>query len=207
MGFASAYAVWEDMRKTATSYAGVTWERCEDVGLQWPCPTLKHPGTQYLYRGGKFARGKGLFHKTEHVPPAEQPDKEYPLVLSTGRRLWHYHTGTQTRRCAGLTAIFPEELLEMNPENAEALGIKSGDLVLAKSRRGEIKLRAWISGRAGRGMCWTTFHFAEACGNALTNDAFDPITETPEYKACAILVEKLEDGKVLGSGIERQGRP
>jgi formate dehydrogenase major subunit len=207
MGFTSAHAVWEDMRKTAKSYAGITWERCEDVGLQWPCPTLEHPGTQYLHRDGKFVRGKGLFHKTKHIPPAERPDKEYPLVLSTGRRLWHYHTGTQTRRCTGLTGIFPEELLEMNPEDAEPLGIKSGDLVLAKSRRGEIKLRAWLSGRAGRGMCWTTFHFAEACGNVLTNDAFDPITETPEYKACAILVEKLEDGKVLGSGIERQGRP
>jgi formate dehydrogenase major subunit len=207
LGFTSAETVWEDMRKTATSYAGITWDRIEKVGLQWPCPTIEHPGTQFLHKGGNFTRGKGLFSKTDWVPPAEVPDKEYPLVLSTGRRLWHYHTATQTRNCVGIEKLFPEELLELNPADAVGMGIKSGDLVKAISRRGAIKLRAWVTERAGKGMCWTAFHFEEACGNVLTNDAYDTVTETAEYKACAIRVEKLEDGPALPSAVVRQARP
>ncbi len=207
LGFTSAETVWEDMRKTATSYAGITWDRIEKVGLQWPCPTIEHPGTQFLHKGGNFTRGKGLFSKTDWVPPAEVPDKEYPLVLSTGRRLWHYHTATQTRNCVGIEKLFPEELLELNPADAVGMGIKSGDLVKAISRRGAIQLRAWVTERAGKGMCWTAFHFEEACGNVLTNDAYDTVTETAEYKACAIRVEKLEDGPALPSAVVRQARP
>jgi formate dehydrogenase major subunit len=207
LGFTSAKAVWEDMRRNATSYAGITWERIDHVGLQWPCPTLEHPGTSFLHEGGHFARGKGLFSRTDWIPPAEVPDREYPLVLSTGRRLWHYHTGTQTRNCQGLERLFPEELLEMNPVDADALGIKSGDFVRAISRRGQIRLRAWVTERAGRGMCWTAFHFEEACANVLTKDAYDPVTETAEFKACAIRVEKLSDGPPLPSALIRQARP
>jgi len=209
LGFTSAAAIWEDMRRSATSYAGITYDRIEHVGLQWPCPTLEHPGTAFLHRDGKFSRGKGLFSKTEWVPPAEQVDAEYPLVLSTGRRLWHYHSGTQTRNSVGLENLFPEELLEMNPADAEPLGIKSGDLVKAKTRRGEIQLRAWVNERASKGMCWTAFHFEEACGNVLTNNAFDPVTETAEYKACAVRVEKVQDVAPLAAEVDcyRQARP
>jgi len=209
LGFTSAEAVWEDMRSTSTGFAGITYKRIEKVGLQWPCPTLEHPGTKFLHKDGKFTRGKGLFSMTNHVPPAEVPDAEYPLVLSTGRRLWHYHSGTQTRNSVGLENIFPEELIELNPIDASKLGIKTGDLVRASTRRGQVELRAWVTDRAGRGMCWMAFHFAEACANVLTNDAFDPVTETAEYKACAVKVEKIADGKPLAveDNPNRQARP
>lgn len=207
LGFTSSYAIFEDMRRTATSYAGITWERIDKVGLQWPCPTLEHPGTAFLHVGGKFTRGKGLFHKLQWIPPAEVPDKDYPLILSTGRRLWHYHTATQTRNSIGLENIFPEELIEMNPIDADILGIEDGDIVKASSRRGAITLRVWVTERSPQGVCWCAFHFFEACGNVLTNSAFDPVTETAEYKVCAIKVEKVSDGKPLASGVSRQARP
>jgi len=148
-----------------------------------------------------------LFTKTDWVPPAELPDAEYPLILSTGRRLWHYHSGTQTRNSVGLENLFPEELLEMNPADAAPLGIESGDMVKASSRRGEVTLRAWVNERSSPGLCWMAFHFAEACANVLTIDAFDPVTETAEYKVCAIKVEKVRDGELLESELVRQARP
>jgi formate dehydrogenase major subunit len=207
LGFTSPEGIWEDMRKTATSLAGVTYERIAQVGLQWPCPTLEHPGTAFLHKDGKFSRGKGLFSHTEHVPQQEPPDAEYPLVLSTGRRLWHYHTATQTRNSVGLETLFPEELLELSPPDAQRLGIRSGDTVKAFSRRGQITLKAWVTDRSPPGVCWCAFHFAEACANQLTIDAFDPVTETAEYKACAIRVEKVADGQPFPARIDRQARP
>jgi len=207
LGFTSQEAVWEDMRKSATGYAGITWERISDVGIQWPCPTLEHPGTQFLHRSGNFTRGKGLFSQTKYVPPAEQTDAEYPLILSTGRRLWHYHTATQTRNSVGFENLFPEELLEISQEDAKRLHIKSGDKVRASSRRGRIELKAWVTPRSPIGVCWCAFHFWEACGNVLTNNAFDPVTETAEYKACAIRVEKISDGAPFSSSLSRQARP
>lgn len=208
LGFTSAEAVYEDMRKTSTSYAGITWDRIEQGGLQWPCPTLEHPGTGYLHKDGNFARGKGLFHQTIYRPQAEPPDELYPLVLSTGRRLWHYHSGTQTRNSVGLEAICPEEWMEISPFDAEKLGIKSGDQVKASSRRGDITLRAWVTDRSAPGVCWCAFHFWEACGNVLTIDAYDDVTETAEYKACAIRIEKVADGAMPNaSDVLRQARP
>ncbi len=205
--FTSAEAVWEDMRSTATSMAGITYSRIENIGLQWPCPTVEHPGTPIMHLNGNFTRGKGLFSRTDYRPPAEQPDAEYPLVLSTGRRLWHYHTATQTRNCVGLDKLFPEELLEISPADAKEMNIKTGDLVKASSRRGSMNLKAWVTDRSAKGVCWCAFHFHEAHANILTNSAYDNVTETPEYKACAIKVEKISDGISLGKGFERQARP
>jgi len=207
LGFTSANAIFEDMRKTATSYAGITYDRIDHIGLQWPCPTLEHPGTPFLHKEGKFTRGKGLFSKTDWIPPAEVTDAEYPFVLSTGRRLWHYHSATQTRNSVGLEALFPEELLEINPGDAERMGIRTGDLVKAKSRRGAVQLRAWVTERSAPGVCWMAFHFSEACANVLTIDAFDPVTETAEYKVCAIQIEKLEDAPTPVVDLHRQARP
>ena len=207
LGFTSSEAIFEDMRRTATSYAGITYERIDDMGLQWPCPTLEHPGTRYLHKDGNFSRGLGLFSKTDWIPPAEMPDAEYPLILSTGRRLWHYHSGTQTRNSVGLENLFPEELIEIHPDDACKLGINSGDYVKAKSRRGEVTLRAWVNERSNPGICWMAFHFAEACANVLTIDAFDPVTETAECKVCAISVEKVRDGEPLEHEVLRQARP
>jgi len=191
MGFSSPADIWEELRELGTSYHGITWERCERVGVQWPAPTLDHPGTPYLHKDGMFARGRGRFIPTEWISPAELPDAEYPLVLSTGRRLWHYHTGTQTRRSPGFEAVFGEELIELSPVDAERLGIADGEIVRVTSRRGSVDVRAWVTHRSPPGVCWMAFHFREAHANVLTIDAADPVTQTAEFKHCAIRVEKM----------------
>ena len=206
LGFVSSKGISEEIRELGPSYHGITWERIEDVGLQWPVPDLDSSGIPYLHKDGNFTRGKGLFHAIEYRPPAEMPDDEYPFFLSTGRRLWHYHT-VQTHHCKGLDEILGEELLEISPQDAEKLDVKSGDWVSAASRRGEIKLRAWVTDRSPEGLCWTSFHFAKACANELTIDAYDPVSDTAEYKVCAIKVSKVEDGEELGTGTKRQARP
>ncbi len=207
--FTSASAIYEEIRLLAPSYHGITWERIEHVGLQWPCPTIKHPGTPILHKDGSVTRGRGLFHAVDYRPPAETEDTDYPLLLSTGRRLWQYHTGTQTHNSGGLDDLCPEEWLEISPADAGELGIRSGDWVRASSRRGAIQLRAWVTERSPAGMCWASFHFAEACANTLTIDEYDPVTKTAEYKVCAIRVEKVADGEQLGleDAPIRQARP
>jgi len=187
--FESARGVWEEMRSLATGYAGISWERIDAVGIQWPAPTLQHPGTPFLHAGGNFTRGRGLFTPATWRPPAEVPDGDYPLVLTTGRRLWHYHTGTQTRNCAGFEALFGEELVEISPQDAAELGARDGDFVWVVSRRGRVRMRAWVTDRSPRGVVWSCFHFREANINEVTNNVFDPVSDTAEYKACAVRVE------------------
>jgi formate dehydrogenase major subunit len=190
-GFSSSADIWEERRELGTSHHGITWERCEEAGIQWPAPALDHPGTPYLHAGGRFTRGKGRFIPTEWVPPAEPPDDDYPLILSTGRRLWHYQTGTQTRRSAGFEDVCGEELIELSPDDAERLGIADGDRVRVTSRRGAVEVKAWVTRRSPPGVCWMAFHFAEAHANVLTIEAGDPVTQTPELKHCAIRVERI----------------
>ena len=195
MKFDSLRGVWEEMRSLATGYAGITWERIEEDGIQWPAPTLEHPGTAFLHRDGRFTRGKGAFTPAEWRPPAEVADAEYPFVLTTGRRLWHYHTGTQTRNSPGFEELFGEELLELSPSDAVELGIMDGDYVWVVSRRGRVRMRSWVTERSPRGVVWSCFHFREANINVVTNDAFDPVTETAEYKACAVRIEPDRAGR------------
>jgi predicted molibdopterin-dependent oxidoreductase YjgC len=121
--------------------------------------------------------------------------------------LWHYHTGTQTRNSIGLEHIFPEELLEISPYDAKIMNVKTGDMVKASSRRGTITLKAWVTDRSPKGVTWCAFHFREAHANVLTIDAYDDVTETPEYKACAIKIEKVSDGIEVVSNGFRQARP
>jgi formate dehydrogenase major subunit len=203
----SAKGTWEDMRSSGTSMAGITHERIKETGIQWPCPTVTHPGTPILHLDGKFTRGKGLFSHTVYRHQAELPDSEYPIVLSTGRRLWHYHSGTQTRNSIGLENLCPEELMEISHEDAKIMNVKTGDIVKATSRRGSITLKAWVTDRSPQGVAWCAFHFHEACANVLTNSAYDNVTETPEYKACAIKIEKVSDGEPIGVNFKRQARP
>jgi formate dehydrogenase alpha subunit len=172
------------------SYGGVTYERLEECGLQWPCPTKDHPGTPILHVG-RFVCGLGRFTPLQYRPPAELPDKEYPLILITGRSLYHYHTGTMTRKVTGLNAIEPEGVVEINPLDASYLKIKDGDKVKVISRRGEVITKARVTEKSPPKAVYMDFHFAESAANILTNSALDPIAKTPEFKVCAVRVEKL----------------
>jgi formate dehydrogenase alpha subunit len=184
------HKIMEEIAAVTPSYAGIRYERLEKAGLQWPCPSTDHPGTKILHKE-RFSRGLGHFAGVEWLPPKEQPDAEYPLVLTTGRVLFHYHGGTMSRRSKGLNAIYPEALVELNPLDAQALGINDGDMVKVSSRRGQVTAKVQVVDRPDKGVVFMTFHFKEAAANLLTIAALDPIAKIPEYKACAVRVERV----------------
>ncbi len=188
MSYASAEEIMDEINTVTPSYAGITYERIEKEGLQWPCPNVDHPGTRYLHKD-KFSRGLGLFSAIEYRPSDEVPDKEYPFFLTTGRVLYHFHTATMTRRSEGLVERYPESLAEINPRDAEKLGIKDGDFVVVTSRRGSLKVKASVIETPPEGTIFMNFHFSEAAVNLLTNPALDPVGKIPEYKVCAVKVE------------------
>jgi formate dehydrogenase alpha subunit len=192
--FDSVEEVFKELASLTPQYAGITYERIEDEGLQWPCPTQDHPGTAYLHNG-QFSRGKGRFTPLEFKPPAESPDEEYPLLLTTERSLYHYHTGTMTRKSDGLNLLRKEELVEMNPADAEKLGIADGSMVRIESRRGRVEARVKVTADSAPGTVSMTFHFWESPTNMLTNPALDPVAKIPEYKVCAVRVEKLKSAR------------
>ena len=188
----SGQEIWDnEVSVLAPAYAGIKYSRLEGDGLQWPCPTLDHPGTKFLHKGGKFARGQGLFKAIDWTPPAEIADEEFPFVLSTGRRLYHYHTRTQTGR-AGLDQMLSEETADIAPADAEMLGIANHEYITVSSRRGSVKVKARVTEEVPSGLVWMAFHFREANANWLTNNVFDPDTKTAEYKACAVKIEKIK---------------
>jgi formate dehydrogenase alpha subunit len=190
--FEDAAAVMAEIAAVTPSYGGITHDRIEQVGLQWPCPNPSHPGTRYLH-AEQFPRpgGKGRFFPLEYRAPDEEPDAEYPLVLTTERSLYHYHTSTMTRRVAGLETLRSEELVEIHPRDAVELEIASGDKVKVTSRRGEVVARALVTEVSPPGTVSMTFHFHEAPTNVLTNAAFDPVAKIPETKVCAVRVEPV----------------
>ncbi len=182
-------AIMDEINALTPSYAGITHARLEKgERLQWPCPTKDHPGTPVLHTKA-FSRGKGRFMPIDHVPPAEEPTEEYPFVLSTGRVLYHWHGGQMTRRAAGLMAVYGEALVELNPFDAEILGINGKNRVRVTSRRGHIEAEAWVTDRVPPGMVYANFHFPEASANELTLAALDPVSKIPEYKVAAVKVE------------------
>ena len=189
MDYASPEAIFEEIRQVTPSYAGITYARLEEGGLQWPCPTTDHPGTVYLHRG-QFSRGKGAFFAIDHRDPAEMPDADYPLVMTTGRLLYQYHTGTMSRRAPGLEGKAPECQVELTAGDAARYGILDGEPVRVKSRRGELVARALVSPKAVAGTIFIPFHFHEAAVNKLTIAALDPVAKIPEYKVCAVHIEK-----------------
>jgi formate dehydrogenase major subunit/formate dehydrogenase alpha subunit len=185
-----AAAVWDELAGCAARFAGMSHARIDrDGGLQWPCPSPDHPGTRFLHEGGAL-RGKGLFQPVEYRPSVEQPDDEYPLVLSTGRTLYHYNAATQTTREEGLMAKQPGAFVEIHPADARRRGIADGDWVALRTRRGEVRCPAIISRQVRPGCIWMPFHFAGARANLLTVDAGDTVTGTAEYKVCAAQVER-----------------
>jgi formate dehydrogenase alpha subunit len=190
MAYDSPEDIFKEIAELTPSYAGITYERLEGVGLQWPCPSPDHPGTPFLHDGGRFTRGKGLFHAVDYNPPAEVTDEDYPFWMTTGRVYAHYHTGTMTRNSKALDCEVSEGFLEINPADARALDLPDGHGVKIASRRGEIETRIMITDRVEQGVVFMPFHFEEANVNKLTNPAYDPIAKIPELKVCAVKLEK-----------------
>ncbi len=191
MRYGSPAEIFAEMAALTPSYGGISYARIEKTGLQWPCPTKDHPGTAFLHEG-RFTRGKGLMHAIAFRPPAEVPDQEYPFVLSTGRTLYHYNVGNMTRKNAAISQKEDENFIEMHSEDAGRLGVADGGLARVTTRRGSLVVRARVAERVRPGALWMPFHFVENSTNRLTNDAFDNVTRTAEYKCCAAKVEKAE---------------
>ena len=189
MNYLHPSQIMEEIAELTPSYGGMYYDRLDNGGLQWPCPDREHPGTRYLHKD-RFTRGLGLFQAVEYIPPAETPDEDYPYVLSTGRVYYHFHTGSMTRRCQGLDEIYPDALAEINPSDAKELGVEDGAKVKVTSRRGEVEVEAQVTERVPKGTIFMSFHFGEAAANVLTNPALDPVSKIPEYKVCAVRVEK-----------------
>ncbi len=190
--YTSAEEIFTEVAKVTPSYGGMTYERLGIEGLCWPCPTAEHPGTPILHKE-KFSHpdGLGIFTPIEWKPPAEVPDAEYPLILTTGRCIWQWHTGSMTRRSESLEREEPAAWIEINPEDAKALGIKDKEMVLAKTRRGEVTVGARVTDEIKKGVVFMPFHYAECAANVLTNNALDPQASIPEFKACAVRIEKI----------------
>jgi formate dehydrogenase major subunit/formate dehydrogenase alpha subunit len=183
--------IMDEVAALTPSYAGVSHERLEHgEQLQWPVRDLSHPGTPILHIG-QFARGLGKFAPIDHIPPAEMPDDEYPMILSTGRVLYHWHGGEMTRRAKGLMEIYSEPLIELNPDDAVHMGVNGRKRIRVSSRRGSIEAEAWITDRVPPGMVYANFHFPSASANELTIAELDPIAKIPEYKVCAVKVEVI----------------
>ncbi len=190
--YANPRQVMEEIALVTPSYRGINYNRLGRLGgLHWPCPDTGHGGTPILHRDG-FVRGRGHFSPVEHREPAESPDAEYPFTLTTGRLLYHYHTGTMTRRAPGLNQLAPECRVELNPADARELGVDTGDQLRISSRRGRIQAQAWVTDRVGPKVVFIPFHFAEAAANRLTQNVLDPVAKIPELKVCAVRVEKAD---------------
>jgi formate dehydrogenase alpha subunit len=192
------YAGWDyqdtsqimaEINAVTPSYGGITHARLEaGERLQWPCPTTEHPGTPVLHTK-QFTRGKGKFMPIDHVPPAERPDDAYPMLMSTGRVLYHWHGGQMTRRAAGIMQVYGEALVEVNPDDAVKFGLNGKTVVRITSRRGSIEAKAWVTDRVPPGMVYANFHFPEASANELTHASLDPVSKIPSYKVTAVKVE------------------
>ncbi len=194
MGYSMDYPhsaqIMEEIASLTPIYAGMNYSRLNKKGLQWPCTNFSHSGTTYLHKD-RFTRGKGKFHPTLYRPPAEIPDHDYPFILTTGRVLFHFHTGTMTRQVQGINEVYPEAMVEINPLDAASLKISHQDLVEVISRRGKVKIKVAITEKSPPGVVFMSFHFSESAANILTNDALDPIAKIPEYKVAAVKIKKI----------------
>ena len=187
--------VYAELASLSDKFTGISHQRIDrEGGLQWPVPSADAGSTEYLHKGGVL-RGKGLFQPVEYRPPAEMADPEYPLVLSTGRTLYHYNAATQTRRSEGLATKQPEGFVEVHPSNARRLGVEDGQLVDVVSRRGRVRCRALVSRQVRPGSIWMPLHFPDVRANYLTNEAGDEVTGTAEYKVCAARIEPVADSE------------
>lgn len=202
--FTSPEEIFEEIRKVTPQYAGIGYSRlrCPD-GLHWPCPDEMNPGTQILH-SSKFSSpdGLGTFSAVTSKPAAETPDDKYPLILTTGRLLYHFHTGSMSRRSPSLDRELSTGFAEINSDDAEELGIQDGCTVRVSSRRGHIELAAKVTPDIKKGIIFIPFHFAECCANKLTNASLDPASKMPELKICAVRLEAVKPGQKTGKEIE-----
>ena len=191
MSYKSAEEIFEEIRSLTPSYAGITYKRLDkEAGIQWPCPNTEHPGTRFLHRD-RFTRGKGLFHAIEYIPPHESPDASYPMMLTTGRVLYHYHGASMTGRSEGMLFRYPKGYMELSQKDAERLGLADGQVARVSSRRGEIEIPVCITACVEPGTVFIPFHFSEMAANRLTHSKLDPVGKIPEYKVCAVKVEPI----------------
>lgn len=194
MGYPMQYKnpgeIMDEIASLTPIYGGISYERLEKGTLQWPCPDENHNGTKILHTE-KFTRGKGQFIPTVYNPPIEVPDKEYPLILTTGRILYQFHTRTMTGKIGGLNEIAPMNIVHMNNEDAEKLNIISGDKIIIESRRGSITSNVVVNSKIKQGVIFIPFHFADSPANKLTNPVVDPKAKIPEFKACAVRIAKV----------------
>jgi predicted molibdopterin-dependent oxidoreductase YjgC len=198
MDYESPSAVMEEIARLTPSYGGITYERLQGEGLLWPCPNPEHPGTRFLHQG-RFTRGKGLFSAIEYKPAAEMPDEQYPFQLTTGRVHVQYHTGTMTRNSPSLEREVKECFLDINPSDAAELGVTEGDWVSLQSRRGTVSAKIRVTSSVRKKMVFMPFHFLENRANILTNPILDPIAKIPEYKVCAVKIERMEKASTSSS--------
>ena len=191
--FSRPMEIMKEIASLTPSYKGISYDRLDNGGLQWPCVTRDDPGTPILHTE-RFAteNGKGKFMPLEYKASAELPDDKYPLLLTTDRSLFHFHTGTMTRKVKGLDILNSQELLKINPEDASHFRIADGEMVQVFSRRGKIMVKTKVTDVCPPGVVSMTFHFAESRTNVLTNSALDPVSKIPETKVCAVRIEKLK---------------
>jgi len=192
--YPDAEAVWNELADLAPNWYGVRYDRLEENGVQWPVTEIGGPDTKFLHAPRPARPGGGKFYPVEYQEPIERPDSEYPLVLSTGRTLYHYNSATMTMRESGITDKQEDPFFEISAEDASALGLAEGDWARLVSRRGNLQARAHITDRVFPGLVWMALHFAEQKVNWLTHDVGDPLIGTPEYKVSAVRVERLQAG-------------
>jgi formate dehydrogenase alpha subunit len=190
MACESASQIMDEVASVTPIYGGISFDRIDKEGLQWPCPNREHPGTKYLH-AGRFARGKGKFHAVAFKSPAEMPGDGFPFVLSTGRQLYQFHTGTMTRKSRAIHQVSPTGYVEIHTHDAERLGIANDQMVEVSTSRGRVTTRARVTTSIERGWLFMPFHFQEGPANALTQDALDPVAKIPEYKVCAAQIKAV----------------
>jgi formate dehydrogenase major subunit/formate dehydrogenase alpha subunit len=191
-GYTNSEEILAEVSKLTPSYTGINHARLNNgERLQWPVPAADHPGTPILHTKA-FSRGKGKFMPIDFVPAPELPDDEYPFILNTGRVLYHWHGGEMTRRSKGIMEVYGQALIELNPDDAEKMGVNGNKTLRVTSRRGAIEAEAIVTDRVPPGMVFANFHFPESSANELTIAALDPVSKIPEYKVCAVKVELVK---------------
>jgi predicted molibdopterin-dependent oxidoreductase YjgC len=188
--YSSPSGIMDEIAKLTPIYGGISFDRLQTENIHWPCPTKEHPGTPILHKE-KFSRGLGFFAPIEFKEPVELPDEEFPLTLTTGRVMFHYHTGTMTRKVDILNYEVSTGYVEINPKDAKKLNIENNEMVSVQSRRGKITITVRTTKWVNEGVVFIPFHFVECAANLLTNAALDPIAKIPEYKVCTCRIDKI----------------